>query len=198
MSTSLAHFTVIAAQASSGGGGPANQSGDHTMMLIWGIVLVALGIAMFMVEILLPSGGVIGLAATAAVIVGVVFLFRVDTTFGLIGAIVALAALPFLIGAAIKLWPNTLIGRMLTLKTPSRVGKTEEEQAHGATTAEPPVAVKVGDTGKALTRLRPVGTVLFSGRREECLAVGGVIDQGATVRVVNIDGRQIKVKAVRE
>ena len=197
MNATLMQLAVTLAQAAPAGSAPAAQSGDHTMMLIWGIVLISLGIAMFMVEILVPSGGIIGLAAAAAVVVGVIFLFRVDTGLGLIGAIVAIAALPFVIGAAIKIWPDTPIARLLILKTPPRGAKKSGAEGAASAGSDTP-AIKLGDTGRAITPLRPVGTVIFSGKREECLAVGGVIEKDAAVRVVNIDGRHIKVKVVSD
>jgi membrane protein implicated in regulation of membrane protease activity len=38
---------------------------------------------------------------------------------------------------------------------------------------------------------------VFDGKREECLAAGGVIEPDTSVEVVAVDGRQIKVRPVR-
>jgi len=41
-----------------------------------------------------------------------------------------------------------------------------------------------------------VGTCLLREQREQCLAVGSMIEAGTRVRVVAADGMQIKVKPV--
>jgi membrane-bound ClpP family serine protease len=117
-----------------------------------------------------------------------VLLFKVDTTVGLVGAIVCLLAVPFLMAVAVNLWPNTPIARLLTLKHRQKAQTNTDETAPAADQK------LVGKTGKALTDLRPVGTCLIDGQRTECLAESGIIRAGAAVRVVLVDGLQIKVR----
>ena len=161
---------------------------DDTL-IIWAVLLIAAAILIFFIEIFVPTGGVLGVLAGLAMVSGIVILFYKDTTLGLIGTIVSLVALPFVMGLGLKILPNTPIFKRLTL--------TERQQA------TPPLvsdgahasAVVVGDTGKALTELRPVGTVLINGQRVDCLAEQGIIQPGAPVRVVSVDGMQTKVRA---
>ena len=51
---------------------------------MWGIVLLGVALALFFVEVFIPSGGLIGIVAGVAAVFGIVLLFRVDTTLGLV------------------------------------------------------------------------------------------------------------------
>jgi membrane-bound ClpP family serine protease len=56
--------------------------------------------------------------------------------------------------------------------------------------------VKVGEQGKAITRLAPSGTVRFGYEKVEARAFEGMIDSGADVEVVLIDDNRIYVKQI--
>ncbi len=159
--------------------------------VVWALLLIVLALILFFLEILLPSGMLIALAAAASLVIGVVLLFQHDTTTGLVGTIIALIALPAVLGFGLKILPNTPIFRALTL--------SDRQEATATTTRDagrPSAAVAAGDEGRALTDLRPVGTCLFDDQRVECLAARGVIAARAAVRVVSVDGMQTKVEAV--
>jgi membrane-bound serine protease (ClpP class) len=159
-------------------------------LIVWAVLLITLALVLFFVEMMLPSGGLIGLLAAAVLIGGIVMLFYHDTGVGLIGTIAALVALPFVIGLGFKLLPYTPIFKKLTLSDrqdarPPGVGTKTESWG----------TLTVGDEGTVLTELRPVGTCRIKGHRIECLADRGIIEPGTDIRVVWIDGMQVKVSA---
>jgi membrane-bound serine protease (ClpP class) len=57
-------------------------------------------------------------------------------------------------------------------------------------------AVRAGDTGIAISALRPAGTAEFDGRRVEVTADQGYLPNGTAVRVREIQGTRIVVEAV--
>lgn len=154
---------------------------------IWALICFGVAIALFFVEVFVPSGGIIGFFAAAALVGGVVMLFKINTTLGLIGATVSLAAVPFLFAFAIKLWPETPMARWLTLKSPPPIQTESGTIAHDTSL--------LNATGKAVTDLRPIGACVINGKRIECLATTGMIHSGQKVRVVSVDGLEVKVKA---
>ncbi len=160
--------------------------------LNWAILLLAIALVLFFVEIFVPSGGIITVCAVICLAVGVFFLFKVNTTVGMVGAIVSVGALPFLFALGIKMLPNTPFYRRLLLKSAPRPGLGEFGIA-GATGRERAKAL-IGLTGQAVTDLRPVGKCMINGSREDCHAVTGTIKAGTKIRVVDADGMQIKVK----
>lgn len=193
----MTHAMILLAQS----GSSATTIGGTGPWLIWGVVLIAVAVALFFVEVLLPTGGIVGAASGLAAIVGVVMLFQVDTTLGLLAAIACLVALPFLLAFGLKIWPDTPFGKWVTLndrqaavnrrgdEPGSRDGEPVAQEAGGT-------RVSVGDTGKTLTPLFPVGTCLIGDERRECLAKRGTIDAGTAVRVVIVDGSEVYVEAV--
>lgn len=197
----LSDVPVLLAQ----GGG---QEEGANWLAIWAVLLLALAIALFFIEVFVPSGGLIGTGAAVSLVAGIVLLFQINTMLGLVGATIALVALPFAIAFALKLLPNTPIARALTLRS-GRSGvdvdqdeddlepATEEEAGPvgpGSLTAKGvPEGPAVGDTGRAITALRPVGTCVIAGKRADCLAVGGPISPGTPVRVIAVDGMHVRV-----
>ncbi len=159
--------------------------------IVWAIVLLSIALVLFFLEFFVPSAGMIAVASFLSLAAGIFFLFKFDTTVGLIGAIVCIAALPFLFAIAIKTIPNTPVFRMLSLKTEPRPGLGEHGIAGAA--AQQIAAALMGKVGKAVTDLHPVGTCLIEGERMDCVSAAGVIRAGKPVRVVSADGIQIKV-----
>ncbi len=173
---------------------PGQAASPNSQLLVWAVVLIGMAVAFFLAELFVPSGGVLGICAALCLIGGVVLLFRVDTTVGLIGAIVSVLAIPVAFMLGLWVWPSTPIGRALTLGA-------NDEQEESAYDGQAPFTgpthtpdIATGTVGETLTDLRPVGTCLFDGKRQECLSEGGVIPKGVDVKVVAADGIQIKVR----
>jgi membrane-bound ClpP family serine protease len=182
---------TLLAQSPVGQGAPNNSQ-----LLIWAVVLIGMAIAFFIAEVFVPSGGVLGASSLLCLIGGIVMLFRIDTTFGLIGAIVSVLAIPVAFFFALWIWPSTPIGRALTLG-PS--DDKEESAYDGEAPFKDPThtpSIPIGTVGKTLTELRPVGTCLFDGKRQECLSEAGMIAKGIEVKVITADGIEIKVRPI--
>lgn len=186
MKLALTTLALALAQAGSSGGG---SGAPDRSMLIWAVVAFGLAILLVVVEAFMPSGGIIGVLAGVCAIVGIVLFFRFDTMWGLVSMALTLLALPFLLMGLLWVWPNTPIGRALTLDDePTSAGSD-------APGADAP-AVSVGQEGTALTDLRPVGACRLSGRRLDCISHAGVIPSGTAVRVIAVEGTTVKVKPV--
>lgn len=195
------------AGASGGGAGGAPQGGaDWSYAIAAGLFLAA--VLLMLLEIFIPSAGILGGLGLLTLVSGVVMCFRIDTTLGLVSAILAVMALPVVVGLGIKLAPETPVFRMLSLKakqTPvlgsmATVGIDKLQGQSGEDAGAEPGATSTleGKTGEAVSDLRPVGTCVIDGRREECLAASGVIERGTPIEVVSEDGMTIKVRAREE
>ena len=51
-------------------------------------------------------------------------------------------------------------------------------------------------TGVAITQLRPSGTAFINGKRVDVVTEGGLIDQGASLKVVAAEGLRVVVREV--
>ncbi|MGH7178787.1 MAG: hypothetical protein ACREJC_15520 [Tepidisphaeraceae bacterium] len=146
------------------------------------ILLLLAGVVLLIAEMLLPTQGVLGVLGGGAVVASVGMAFWINQWFGLSMMLGLVVAAPFAVTAALNIWPRTPIGKRIVL------GKVESPVSAPA--------VAVGESGQAVSDLRPMGLCDFSGRRIETRADGGIIRAGQDVKVQNIiDGRVI-VRAV--
>lgn len=155
--------------------------------IVWAIMCLGLALVLFIIELFVPSAGILGILSASALVAGIVLLFLADATIGIFGALIALVTLPFLIAMMIKLWPNTPIARLLMIK--SAPPPTVEDHAQ----AGQPSAQLVGARGIALSELRPVGVCQINDQRVECVAQSGLIRTGTPIRVIDVDGLQVRV-----
>jgi len=163
--------------------------------LLWGIILLAAALALLLLEVFVPSMGIISVVGVGLAITGLVMLFRYDTITGFIGLAVMLILGPMVVVFGMKVFPHTPIGRALIYG-----GKSEEqiEQEAAAKQAQADMQLAlVGMEGEALSVLRPVGAVRIAGTRYDALSELGMIPAGARIRVTAVDGGQIKVREVR-
>ncbi len=170
-------------------------------LIIWAIVCLTAALILFAVEMFIPAGGTVGFAAALCLIAGVVLLFLVNPVAGLVGAIVVLACVPFVFALVVRIWPDTPVARWLTLRTSlkARTGPGAGEDDENPGTDESVEDRKlIGVVGSAVTDLRPVGVCLLEGQRRECMSEGGVVRAGRPVKVVAVDGMELKVREVLE
>lgn len=164
--------------------------GDY---LVWGLVLMGLSVLLVLLEVFIPSYGILAITAVIVVAAGITSLFFHDTTTGLIGLLTALGVGPFIGWGAFVLWKNSPLGRIM-------LGETNEEQVHARMEAEQAardaLQQMVGKRGHAVTDLRPVGVVVIEGHRMDASSEIGIIDSGQAIEVVRADGIQITVKAI--
>lgn len=160
-------------------------------MLYWGTGLLAASLLLLILEVFVPSGGLIAVAATGCAIAGVVCLFRVSTTWGLVGILTLLFLGPAAFSFALKVWPHTPIGRrMLGEKPPEQV---EAERRAAEREREERLAL-LGAEGVVVTDLRPVGVARINGKRYDVLSEESLIRAGERVRVSLVEPNQIKVR----
>ncbi|RMH30683.1 MAG: hypothetical protein D6693_00015 [Planctomycetota bacterium] len=163
----------------------------NEVFLLWGFGLFGVALVLFIIELFLPTGGVIGVLVGVAAISGVVAFFRASTTWGVVSVLFLLVVSPIAFAFALKVWPNTPVGRRLILGS----ADDDDEGAPAPARRDDDRRALLGATGTALTDLRPVGTVRIEGQRLEALAEGGVIEAGRPVRITAVEGARIKVRA---
>lgn len=161
-----------------------------TTFLTLGAFLILLGVLLLFAELFVTSGVMLVLAVSS-IIVGLVFLFRHDTTVGLVALGVVLVAIPGAGWMVIRLLPQTPLAQL------ARQGPGElEEGAGGDLPHHRELVALKGRTGKTLTALKPGGMVEFDGRRIDCLTEGMMVEAGKWVRCVEVRGGTVIVRVV--
>lgn len=157
---------------------------------LWIAALVAVGLGMILLEVFVPSGGVLGLLAVAALGAGVV------TAFYELGALAGLAvlasvfvAVPIVLVLAFRWFPLTPLGRRVLPPAPE------------ANDVIPDAAVRqrlrslVGRFGHTTSELLPWGHVEVDGRRIDAVSEGGPIAENTRIEVVGVQGRAVVVRS---
>ena len=160
-------------------------------LLLWGLGLLAASLLLMVLELFIPSGGLIAITAAGCAVAGVVCLFRVSTVWGVVGVLTIVVLGPTVMSFAFKVWPHTPIGRkMLGERPPEQVEaerRAEEEERQRR-------LALLGMEGIVLSDLRPVGVVEINGQRYDALSEESLIRAGQRVRVSIVEPNQIKVR----
>lgn len=149
------------------------------------IALLAAGFFLLLAEVFLPGlvAGICGafclLTATALVFIhhgpaAGIYLLMGEIIFGLIGFIVWM-----------KFFPETHFGRQFILPK-----ETNESPL------PPKFFELLSEKGKALTSLRPGGTIDINGRRYDAVSEGQFIEAEEAIQVVKLDGQIIVVRKI--
>lgn len=151
----------------------------------WG--LLALAFFLVLLELVVPSGGILGVCAGAAMLAAVVIGFLHSFTLGAAMLMIAGFGVPLMIWLGLKLWPNTPIGRrMLNIDPEVEAArrKLEEENRNRW----------LGKVGVAKINLLPNGIIEIDGQSLDAISLGGAIDRGTHVEVVNVIAGKIHVR----
>jgi len=156
--------------------------------LIWPLICLILGLVLLIAEVFVPSGGLIGLLAIGLLVVSLGLAFARSTARGLAFLTALLLLMPLTLAYAVHLWPRTPMAKWVFLKPPDAEDVAPE--SHG-----PRLEHLIGQFGRALTPLRPSGSVDFEGHKLDGMAEGGMmIPAGALVRAVQVRGAQLVVR----
>ncbi|MBL7224174.1 MAG: hypothetical protein ISS72_09995 [Candidatus Brocadiae bacterium] len=168
------------------------------------IFLFAVGVFLLLLEMILPSFGLITLMALGSFGLSVWRASEVSPAAAWAMGILAPVLTIAILYAGIKIVPKTSWGRGLVLQNPAEEGvqlpPTRSESVSlspDGGTSEESLAPLVGSEGVAHTGLRPVGVVLVAGRRVDCVTEGAMIDAGARVRIVKVEGNRVVVRHVK-
>ena len=155
---------------------------------VWTIVFVFGGLLFAVLELFLPSGGVLAFFSLAAFCAAVVFAFHQGIEFGLAFLGILLIGIPVLVWQLFMIWPHTPIGRRMLLEPdddPLLLPDSEKETFQNL----------LGKTGVAQSRMMPSGIVLLEGIKYDALSEGEPIDPGTHVVVIQANKLNIVVRA---
>lgn len=157
--------------------------------MLLGVLLLGLGLAFIVAEILFPSLGVLTVLAVASLAGALVSAFAESTAAGFQLLVAVAVLVPIVMALGFKLFPKSPFGRRMVAPGLSF------EPAPGMRAEERSV---LGREGVVESALRPAGIARIDGRRVDVVTRGDLLARGARVRVVEISGNRIVVAAVEE
>lgn len=164
-----------------------------TTALAIALVLFVAALVIFVIDLLIPSGGIlIGVTACLA-FAAVIFAFRHSPTSGVWMLIATLSLAPIMMWVLLVVWPKTPLGRRMIVE-PSSPG--DFVWADAAKSGN--VNALIGAEGVAETELLPSGQINIAGELYEGFSETGPVDAGEHVRVVRIDVGRLVVSKIRK
>lgn len=156
--------------------------------IVWAAILLLLGLTLAVLELFVPSGGLIGLLSVLSIVASIALAFRHGSWTGLGFMGLTLIGLPLMLVLALQIWPRTPMGRRLLLAVP----RSEEVLPDNELRRE--LKGLVGRVGKARSLMLPSGPVEIDGRVYDALSQGMAIEPGTWVKVVEVRGTRIVVQ----
>jgi len=162
------------------------------MYWVWAILLLILGVGLAVLELFIPSAGILCVLAAASVVGAVIMGFRQGPVMGFAILIAAVVGLPAMLILALKYWPRTAFGRRVLLTAPKSEDVLPDDPNLRALKA------LVGRVGRAKSQMLPAGAILIDGRTVDAVSEGMPIDPGQPVRVIEVRGNRVVVRLVEE
>lgn len=160
---------------------------------VWAILLLVIAIGIVALEMFIPSGGLLGIMAAAAMVSSIFVVFKY---YGLVWGTVYLVfnafLTPFVIVSALKWWPHTPIGRKMLNLPPGQEGEITSTPSYDE------YKELIGKRGVAQSKMLPSGTVQLGEVRYDAMGQGVAIDPGQAVEVVAVEGNRIIVRPVMD
>lgn len=151
-------------------------------------LLIVIGIALVIIEMFLPGFGAPGIVGGICLIAGIIIKAE-SAVEGLMITLVILALLGVVFIFVMRSATHGALSRSPLILT------TAATKNEGFSAAED-MQVFLGREGQTLTVLRPAGTAEFDGVRVDVVSESQFIPEGVKVRVIQVEGRRIVVKAV--
>lgn len=147
-------------------------------------LLIVLGLVFLFAELLLLPGLSVGAFLSLVCYGGAIYVafdrYSVSTGVWSVAVILVLSLIVVVVSLRAKTWRKLSLEQRITSSSKNDVS-----------------AVEVGDRGRSLSRLAPVGRAEFAGRAYEAKSQGGYIDAGVEVEVVGFDDFSLIVKPIK-
>ncbi|MCA9232171.1 MAG: hypothetical protein KDA57_16100 [Planctomycetales bacterium] len=154
----------------------------------WAVILLLVGCALVVLEVFIPSGGILSFLAVAAFVASLAMAFRRDTTTGLSFLVLTVIAVPLVVALAFKYWPHTPMGKAFLGEVPTEADLRSDD----------PRRDLVGRVGVAKSKMLPSGAVQIDDQLVDAVSQGAAIDVGSAVVVVEVRANRVVVRLADE
>ena len=153
------------------------------------IAVFLAGILCIIIEMLMPTVGLLAGAGVAAMLYSVVMTLGGDIN-AVYAMLVSFAMAVFIFALIVKKLPSSKLWNRLTLKDKSNT-------ANGYVSAEPREEL-LGKRGIVVTELRPSGSALIADKLVDVISEGAFLTKGEKIIVVAVNGNRVLVRKVNK
>ena len=158
-------------------------------MFYWALLLLLGGLLIVALELFVPSAGMLGIIAAALIIGGITVGFVDSLSTGAMMLMIAVVALPVLLGVMFKIWPHTPLGKRILLKDLKPEDVLPQKSHYKKRNQS-----LVGQLGVAQTKMLPSGIVLVDGEKYDAISEGFAVEQGDAIKIVDVREHRIYVQ----
>jgi membrane-bound ClpP family serine protease len=156
--------------------------------LVWSILLMLVGCAVLVLEVFIPSGGLLSVLSAAAFIGAIIIAFEQGPVTGFSFLMTAVVAVPLVLALAFHYWPKTRIGKAFLGELPTQ----EEVQP------DDPRRELLGHVGVTRSKMLPSGAVEIDGHMVDAITQGKAIEPGQYVVVTEVRANRVVVRLAKE
>lgn len=194
-------FLAVFVEIKTGGMGAGIMLGIVAAGVFWGsqyvkglvdlsqIAVFLAGILCIIIEMLMPTVGLLAGAGVAAMLYSVVMTLGGDIN-AVYAMLVSFAMAVFIFALIVKKLPSSKLWNRLTLKDKSNT-------ANGYVSAEPREEL-LGKRGIVVTELRPAGSALIADKLVDVISEGAFLTKGEKIIVVAVNGNRVLVRKVNK
>jgi membrane-bound ClpP family serine protease len=152
--------------------------------LLFPIILQLVGVVVIIAEIILPSFGLLSIAALGVFGYSLFIVFNeISMTIGFAFVAADLILIPVLV----------IVGLKLLARSPATLRKTLSRK-EGVSSQSSELESYVGMQGNAVTDLRPAGIGIINGKRVDVVTRGDYLEKDSAIIVTAVTGNQIIVR----
>jgi len=155
--------------------------------ILWTFLFLCAAFVAAVLEVFLPSGGTFGVLTLAFLVASIFFAFQANAFFGSFYTLFVCLLVPVFIWGALRIWPNTWIGRRILLEPTEdpALAPNEERQT---------LKQLVGKQGIAKSKMLLGGHIEIEGNRYSAVSDAEPIESGEPVSVIRIEGTCVIVR----
>lgn len=161
--------------------------------LLWVAALLLVGLGVLVLEVFVPSGGLLGFLSLSALVAGVFIAFwSLGPLPGMIALAVVVFGVPVALLVALRWFPETAIGRRVIPPPP------EPDDVVPAADRRRRAREAVGRRGRTTSELVPWGIVEVDGVTLDAMSEGGPIAAGVPVEIVAAQAAAVVVRVAEQ
>ena len=158
-------------------------------LAMWALLLLAAGLVLLVLEFFIPSGGSLAVMCALTFLGAIVVGFMAGPLTGATILVLEAIIVPAAVGAAVKWWPETPIGRLMLIQRPK-----SPDDVLPQTEAYFGLKKLIGKRGVAKGTMLPSGSVQIDGKTYDAVAEGTAIEAGQAILVVSVSTQRLVVR----
>ncbi len=161
--------------------------------LFWAAILMALAMGLVVLEVFVPSGGVLGFLAGGSVLASVITAFYAGMEVGAVFLACAVIGGPIILSAAVRIWPHTPLGRRILIARPEHPDDVLPDTEYRRELKR-----LVGRRGVTDCKLLPSGAIRIDNRIYDASTEGESVAQNTPVVVLRLQGVRVMVRPLSD